>query len=144
ASLLRTDRRERGLSVALRLAQPRFFDVDPVTATTTTVKLTGQPHNNEKWSLVVDGRAYTVTVATGGIDTLAELAAEFALRLNADATATQFSAWSKGDVLVVASRAGAAFATASNAQNVTRSAGQAFITLDFGLSAIALRDQLRI
>ncbi|MFA5123855.1 hypothetical protein, partial [Zavarzinia sp.] len=86
--------------------------IDSQTATTTLVQLSGTPINGDKWRIVIDGdlvHAITTTVATGGIDTVAEIAADLAAQINASATYGGFVATAEGTTLVIVNPSGEGF-----------------------------------
>jgi Ca2+-binding RTX toxin-like protein/phage tail sheath gpL-like len=99
--------------------------VDPSTATSTTVDLGGKLITGEVWTVNVAGTGYSITI--GGthdiynlatmmpvatvITTLDQVAAAVATAINADAGASNYTATSLDDVLVVTKRDGGVFNT---------------------------------
>jgi subtilisin-like proprotein convertase family protein len=150
-ALVITDRFARTLEVFVAMTPPRFFTIDETTATTTTVQFSGTPVDGEEWSLLIDDLFWTLTISGAPaadsveFDTwFADQVAWFAAEINADPEAESFTAWTEGTLLVITNRAGNAFETSLLAQDVTRLAGEAFTTLEYGLSADEVEKRLRI
>ena len=89
------------------------FVIDPATADTTTVSLSGVAVVNEIWTitLTLGGVAMTFSHTVGSSDTLASIATALATAINTSLLpeAADFSATTEGSALLIVNRAGAAF-----------------------------------
>ncbi len=82
--------------------------IDPATARTAQVALTGNPVAGEIWSLALAGQTYTVTVG-GAIATLGDIALSLASQVNADdAHVPAYTATAEAGTLIIVNRNGVA------------------------------------
>jgi Ca2+-binding RTX toxin-like protein len=138
-----TDRFARSFGVDVEVRQPMFALIDSSTAVTTTVQLSGDPGAGEVWFLTIDDLFFKVIV-NATPQSLAGIAAIFADLINASVDADEFTAWTEGETIIIVNTVGEAFETTTQAQSVTRSAGEAFTTLEYDLSAEDVQERLQI
>jgi hypothetical protein len=119
-----TDRFARVFDVDVELLQPVFATIDDGTALTTTVELSGDPNAGEVWFLTIDDLFFEVTV-NDPPESLVTIAGLLADLINARMNAADFTAWAEGEAIVIANRVGDVFETTTQAQSVTRRAGEA-------------------